>query len=147
MSATLVATTHPGDEQHNTLVIGDIEVIIPLEEDLDDDPKTPDQVRLRNQAGLYQATLTEGGPGVEPDGDNPLNRYHFPAVVPGYYTIEVKVGKNWHAVARDIHITRDDATFGDVSLVGTADGSVMGTPDDLPSAELDDTKSPDFGIC
>jgi hypothetical protein len=147
MSDTYVAVCHPGERYHNTIVLGDIEVVIPLEGDLDDDPDTLDCVRLRHQDGLYEATLTEGSPGVEPDGQNPLNRYHFPAAVPGPYTIEVKVGDTWHAVARDVNITRNGAHFEAIDLEGDADGSVMGTPDDSPFADLDDSDDPDYGRC
>ncbi len=143
-----VATSDPGDQTHNTLVLGDIEVVIPLEADLDGDPDTPDSVRFRKHDGSFESQLTVGDPGVEKDGDNPLYFYHFAGVSPGEYSIDVKMGDQWHTVLHGLRVTHQGAFVGDVSYEGPSDGSVLGTPDEVLADDLpEDPDEEEIHLC
>lgn len=143
-----VATSNPGDDTHNTLVLSGIELVIPLEADLDGDPNTPDCVRLTKEDGSFQSELTAGGPGVEQDGENPLFFYHFSGVSMGEYSIEVKVGDNWHTILRGLRLSHKGAFVGDVSYEGPSDGGSLGNPELELADDLPDDPDPDsISLC
>lgn len=147
VNSVYVATSNPDDNNHNTIALGNIEVVIPLEADLDGDPDTPDCVRLTNDDGAYQCDLTVGGPNVEQDGSNPLYYYHFQYVPVGQYSVQVKVGDTWNTVLCGLQIGFDGAFVGDVSIEGTTDGSVLGTPEWDLVDDLPDEPDLDLGCC
>jgi hypothetical protein len=140
-----VATSLPGENYHNTLVLGDIEVVLPMEVDEEALPK--ESVRLRAEDGSYQAELKDSGSGVERDGDNPLNYFHFLNVPSGRYVIEVQTGDQWHIVLRGVDISQKGAFVNGVSWEDSTDGSVLGTPDSKDSDELMDFEEPRCGNC
>ena len=72
MKPAFVAPHPEGQKGHNVLVLEVVDVVIPLEADLDEDPDHPDTLRLRREDGAYEAVLKGDDPDVEPDGDNPL---------------------------------------------------------------------------
>lgn len=131
-----VATSNPEDKTYNTLVVGSLEVVIPMEADMDGDPDTPDSIRLRNEGGGYQSELTAGQPGVEQDGDNPLYFYHFQAVPVGIYAVEVKIDGGWYPVLRGLRVSPKGLFVNGISYQQPADGSVLGTPEWYPAEEL-----------
>src|SRR4051812_42281272 len=48
-----VALFNPGEEDHDTIVLSGIDLVIPLELDIDGDPLQDDEVRLRSEDGYY----------------------------------------------------------------------------------------------
>lgn len=137
-----VATSNPDDQTHNTLVVAGIEVVVPMEADMDGDPDTPDSVRLRKEDGGYQSELTVGQPGVEQDGDNPLFFYHFQCVPVGEYAVEIKIDGGWYPVLRGLRVSHKGLFVGDVSYQQQSDGSVLGTPEWYPAEELPEEPEP-----
>jgi hypothetical protein len=136
---TYVAPSLPNDQTKNTLVIGGVDVVIPLEIDVDDDPRSHEHIRLCSEDGLFEAHLQAGGPDVRQDGDHPLLFCTFRDVPPGLYSLEVRIGNAWYKILASLQITRDEAQLGGQSFEGAIDGSVLGTPDVEPMAD-----EPDF---
>ncbi len=124
-----------------------IELVIPLEADLDGDPEHPDCVRLTEQSGLYSAELTEGSPDVVPDGENPLNYYYFHQVPPGLYNVEVKVKNHWSKVIIGLQVSLQGASFRGHSFEAETKGEQMGTPAYYPADQIAHTVAPDVGCC
>src|SRR5690606_16553955 len=80
-----VATFEPEDAGHNTLVLGGLDVVVPLELDVDADPLSDDVVSLRSVHGLFEQTLSAGDPDVTPDLEAGVASYRFRLVPPGLY--------------------------------------------------------------
>ncbi len=123
-----VALNRAPDSSYNTIVLGGLDLIIPLEIDLDKDPTEPDEIRLQSAGRWYESHVKSDDPEVEPDGENPLLLYPFRDVPPGIYTISVKVGGKWRDVLTGFRVTRDGVFYGEESIERTPDGSVLGTP-------------------
>ena len=140
-----VATSNPNDSTRNTLTLSGIELVIPLEADLDGDPDTPDHIRLRHLDGAYEAELSVGDPAVEPDGRNPLNYYHFFEVPIGRYAVEVKVGDQWCTVLTGLKVTPQGAFLGEVRFEAKTDGSRLGKPELDMADELPEEHAADIG--
>lgn len=124
-----------------------VELIIPLEEDLDDDPYEPDRVRLRQLDGGYQSELVEGGPDVRQDGQHPLHYYHFHQVPPGLYTVEVWTHEHWHTVLDGLTVSTAGAFLGEQSVEASSTGEDMGTPEEWIVDELLEEEELDMGCC
>ena len=124
-----------------------VELIIPLEEDIDGDPETPDRIRLIQQDGAYTAELTVGDPDVVKDGENPLYYYHFHAVPPGKYAVEVFAHKHWHAILAGLQVSVQGAFYSGKSFEADTDGDQMGTPHEFLADELPPDHSLDLGCC
>jgi hypothetical protein len=124
-----------------------VELVIPLEEDLDDDPNEPDRIRLRQLDGSYQSVLVEGGENVRKDGDNPLHYYHFQLVPPGLYTVEVFTHNHWHTILTGLSVSTQGAFMGQQSFEDSTNGNRLGTPEDYNADQLLDDPTVDFGCC
>jgi len=147
VATVYVATSLASDQNHNTLVLGNIEVVLPMEEDEEGVPNKPDCVRLRCEDGSYRSELAAGSPGVEHDGDNPLNYYHFLGMPAGRYTVEVRTGEQWNTILRGLDISHKGAFVDGVSWEASTDGGVLGTPECDDADELPDMDEPDCGNC
>lgn len=95
-----------GEDDFNTLVIGGMDLVIPLEMDLDDDPMQDDEIRLRSLDGFFEQVVRASDPDAEPSPDERLIYYHFRDVPPGPYRIEVNVGGAWALVVDGLIVTR-----------------------------------------
>lgn len=95
-----------GEDDFNTLVIDGIDLVIPLEMDLDDDPLQDDEIRLRSLDGFFEQIVRASDPDAEPKPDERLIYYHFRDVPPGPYRIEVNVGGVWALVVDGLIVTR-----------------------------------------
>lgn len=100
-----------GEDDFNTLVIGGIDLVIPLEMDLDDDPLQDDEIRLRSLDGFFEQIVRASDPDAEPAPDERLIYYHFRDVPPGPYRIEVNVGGVWVLVVDGLIVTRTGSTL------------------------------------
>lgn len=111
-----VALGNKSEKDHNTIVLTGVDVVLPLEMDLDGDPLQDDEANLRSASGHYDRTLTVAHPDVTPDKDNGQLLYRFRDVPPGHYRVAVKVANHWVPVLRGIVITKDGAFVGDKQL-------------------------------
>lgn len=104
-----VALGDAGGDDHNTIVLSGIDLVIPLELDMDGDPFQDDQVRLASEHGHYEQILLSSDPDVEPAQDSRWLHYRFRDVPPGAYRLAVRIGGEWSPVLRGIVITREGA--------------------------------------
>lgn len=105
-SSHRVCVGNLGGEDFNTLVIDGIDLVMPLEMDLDDDPMQDDEIRLRSLDGFFEQIVRASDPDAEPAPDERLIYYHFRDVPPGPYRIEVNVGGVWALVVDGLVVTR-----------------------------------------
>lgn len=111
-----VALGNESEKDHNTIVLTGVDLVLPLEMDVDGDPLQDDEANLRSASGHYDRTLTVAHPDVTPDKDNGQLLYRFRDVPPGHYRVAVKVANRWVPVLRGIIITKNGAFVGDKKL-------------------------------
>src|SRR5688572_6076522 len=90
-----VSVGNVGEDDHNTIVLGGVDVIVPLEMDLDGDPNHDDEVRLRSRDGAVTRVLLVSDPDVECDHDAQIAHYRFRLVPYGLYDVATRVGGVW----------------------------------------------------
>ncbi len=133
-----VAPTDPGRKRHNTLVLSGLDLVIPLEVDLFDDPEPDDEIRIRSEDAGYEAQLKLGASEVEQEGDSPLFLFRFREVPIGTYDVSIRLGEEWLDVVRGLEVTprgvyRDGREYGP-----TVDGADLGVPDEEADDPDDD---------
>lgn len=104
-----VALGNTGEDDHNTLVLSGIDVVIPVELDIDGDPLQDDEVRLRSEDGYYDVTLASSDDDVEVDVETGYLHYRFRLVPPGVYRAAARAGERWTALFRGLVVQRDGA--------------------------------------
>jgi hypothetical protein len=118
----------PGDKGVNTLILGGIDLEVPLEMDLDADPLHDDEVRLQSEDGSYEDVLCASEPDVRADLDKNLYIYCFRSVPPGLYHIQVRTSdQKWATVITGIVVGRKGVRIGDTELEDK-------DPDKIPAA-------------
>lgn len=131
-----VALFEPGDEGHNTLVLGGLDVVVPVEMDLDGDPLQDDAVSLRGAHGTYDEVLTVGDPDVRPDPDRHLAFYRFRHVPPGLYRVAVRIGGAWVPIGTRLTV-RKEGVFWNGTKLEAAAPSLTASEDEARIDELD----------
>jgi len=112
-----IALGNPGEKDFNTIVLSGVDITVPLEMDLDNDPLQDDEVRLRSEDGHYEKILLASDADARPDEDKHLILYTFRLVPPGAYRISVRVSdQTWLDVVTGLVITREGAFIGDEKL-------------------------------
>ncbi len=101
-----VALFDAGDTYYNTIVLPGLEIIVPLEEDLDCDPLQDDEIRLQTLDGSFEQIRKASDPEAVPDDDAGLIYYHFSDVPAGYYRVSVRIGEVWVDVSVNLMVTR-----------------------------------------
>ena len=86
--------------QHRALL--GVDVIVPLELDLDGDPLQDDEVRLRSRDGEYERVLWISDRNVTRDEPNRLAHYRFRRVPFGYYDVAARIGGRWVTIFRKV---------------------------------------------
>jgi len=124
-----------------------VELIVPLERDIDGNPFQRDLVRLRQLDGGYESQLMEGDPDVRRDGENPLNFFHFQQVPPGRYAIDVYTQDTWRTILHGLTVSTAGAFYGQESFEDPDKGGNMGVPLENPAAPHFDEPTPDLGQC
>ncbi len=104
-----VAVFDPGDAYYNTIVLPGMEIIVPLEEDLDCDPLQDDEVRLQRLDGGFEQIRKASDPEAIPDHEAALIYYHFTDVPAGYYRVSARIGGEWVDVTLDLMLTSKGA--------------------------------------
>ena len=107
---------NPGDELFNVLVLAGIDVVMPLERDLDRDPLQDDEVSLQSLDGAYEQVLFSSDDDVAPDDDNRLLYYRFRLVPPGVYSVFVKTAGKASEIVRGLIVRRDGVYLGTKKL-------------------------------
>jgi hypothetical protein len=102
-----VALGNVDEEDFNTLVLSGIDIVVPVEMDIDDDPLQDDEVRLRSEDGYYDRVLRSSDPDVEPDSEAGYLNYCFRLVPPGVYRVSVRVHDSWSLLVRGLVVKRD----------------------------------------
>jgi hypothetical protein len=139
-----VALFNPGESEHNTIVLGGVDVVIPLELDMDGDPFQDDAVCLRSQGGDWEHVVLSSDSEVTAARDKRHLYYPFHEVPSGVYNVDVRIAENWITVISNLLVSRGAAYIGDEPLGETvADGSpALDDPHalvDREEAELDHT--------
>jgi len=114
----------------NTLVLAGLDLVFPLEADLDNDPESDDVVRLWSDDGFYDRSLSRGDPDVEREGETSVLAYTFRDVPPGIYRLSLVVKGGQVDILRDLVVTRTDILHGGKPLGSDYDPSRLGTPDE-----------------
>jgi hypothetical protein len=106
-----VATFDPADREWNTIVLEGLDVVIPLQEDLDCDPLQDDEIRLQNLDGSFEKILNASDPDANPDHDKLVINYNFRKVPAGLYRISVRTGEVWVDVSTELIVSPRGAFF------------------------------------
>ena len=124
-----VALGNSHERDHNTLVLSGIDLVVPLEIDLDCDPLHDDEVRLASEDGAFERVLLSSDPHVTPDAAKRLLLYRFRAVPPGLYRLAVKVGERWSDLVVGLVVSARGAFLGDRAL-GDGEPEAPDEPDE-----------------
>lgn len=111
-----VALGNKGEKDFNTIILSGIDIVIPVELDMDGDPFQDDAVRLRAEHGHFDQVLKASDPDVEVDTDSKYLFYHFHHVPPGVYRASVRIGDQWVPLLRGLVVTKEGAFVGGKKL-------------------------------
>jgi len=112
-----VALGNLGEKDFNTIVLSGVDITVPLEMDLDNDPLQDDEVRLRSEDSHYEKVLFASDPDAVPDKDKNLILYTFRLVPPGAYRISVRISdQRFLDVVTGLVVTKEGAFIGDQKL-------------------------------
>ena len=133
----------PGGKDHNTIVIGGVDIVVPLERDLDGDPYQDDEVWLRSLDGRFEQRRLASDPDVVEDTDTGLLLYRFKSVPHGLYSVWVNVGGQPSEVMRGLVVRREGVFVGDQAL--TTDppkDKLKAEPEAASGPEEDESEDP-----
>ena len=117
-TAYAVALFNRGEREYNTIVLPGVELVIPLEEDVDCDPFQDDEIRLSEIGGGAERIVKSSDAAAVPNHEERLIYYHFADVLPGLYRLSVRIGGQWVELANDIVVTPRGAYAGRRRLGG-----------------------------
>lgn len=124
-----VALFNPGETLHNTIVLGGVNVVIPLELDMDGDPFQDDAVCLRSHGGDWEHVCLSSDPEVTVDPDARHLYYPFHDVPSGLFNVDVRIADRWVIVIANLLVSRGIAYLGDTPLTDSIPDSVPATDD------------------
>ena len=142
-----VALFNPGETEHNTIVLGGVDVIIPLELDMDGDPFQDDAVCLRSQGGDWEDTLLSSDSDVTASPDTRHLFYAFRDVPAGLYHLDVRIADRWNTVISNLLVTQGKAWLGNQLLSEKATESTPALDDPHPLVDHHETHHQDCGCC
>jgi len=117
-----VATMLPSQKGKNTIVLAGIDLVVPLEMDLDEDPLQDDEVKLVRNDGHFERILQASDVDVTREKDGERLFYCFRDVPPGLYSVLVRISVHeWSAVVEGIVVTTKSARWNDQDLSASAD--------------------------
>lgn len=131
-----IALFDKDSKEKNTIVLG-VDLVIPLEADLDGDPEQDDEVRLKSVSGEYEQVLHAHDDNVELHPEKHVLLYTFRDVPRGDYTLSVKIGDQWSPVIPKLTVKKDGIFAGDAKLEGSIDEIATGEVVE-PDVEEDD---------
>lgn len=124
-----VALFNAGETAYNTLVIGGVDLVIPLELDIDGDPFQDDAVCLRSHGGDFEQALTSADPAVTAAADKRHLYYPFLDVPAGLYHLDVLIAGQWTTVISTLLVSRGEAWVGPNRLPSRAPETAPARPD------------------
>ena len=146
-----VSVGNTGEDDHNTIVLGGVDVIVPVEMDLDGDPLHDDEVRLRSRDGSFEKVLLVSDPDVESDHDTRVANYRFRLVPYGIYDVSVRVGASWmeliHGLlvaSRGVLAHEDEVDDARPDAPAEAVEPAARHDDDLPDEDALDPSAPQY---
>jgi hypothetical protein len=116
MQSYPVAFFNRGEKEFNTLALAGMEIVIPLEEDLDCDPLQDDEIRLQSVTGEFERVVLASDPEAKPNHEERLIYYHFAGVPPGIYRLSVRIAGSWVDITNELIVTPKGAHLGDKKL-------------------------------
>jgi hypothetical protein len=140
-----VALGNLDEDDFNTIVLSGIDVVVPVELDLDGDPLQDDLVRLRSEDGYFDAILASSDPDVEPDTDGGYLNYCFRLVPPGVYRVSVLIAEQWVPLVRGLVVKRDGVFLNGEQLDDAPPEQRPAPAPDDEVSEDDDDSQPDPG--
>lgn len=102
----------PGDKAHNNLLVEGVDIIVPVEMDLDGDPLQDDEVWLCSVDGRPRRVLLSSSPDVERNEEKRLFYYGFRNVPFGVYNVTVRVGGKSYDTVRGLIVRRTGVFLG-----------------------------------
>jgi hypothetical protein len=105
-----------GGSPVNTLVPDLWDVLVPIELDLDDDPRQDDEVSLVGVTGKTVRHLTRADPDVAPDPDSGRLIFRFRSVRFGIYAVWLTVAGDRHELIPHLVVRRAGVFVGDAKL-------------------------------
>jgi hypothetical protein len=142
-----VTLGNEGGEDHNTIVLGGIDLVVPVELDLDGDPLQDDEVNLRSEHGHYNRTLLSSDHDVTPAQDSRFLYYRFRHVWPGAYRLSVRIAGQWTSLLRGIVITKDGAFVGGKKLEDALPTDKAAEPEERTEEEAAPEPRPSSDVC
>lgn len=137
-----VALFNPGETEHNTIVLGGVDLVIPLELDMDGDPFQDDAVCLRSLGGDWEHVCLSSDPEVTAAQDRRHLYYPFHDVPAGIYRVDVRVADHWNTVISNLLVSRGSAFIGD-QVMGEAPPEATPSTDDPHSNVEREAPEPD----
>lgn len=104
-----VALFNPGEKEKNTIVLGGVDVIIPLELDVDGDPLQDDAVCLRSASGNFEDVRLSSDEHVTAAADKRHLYYPFLDVPAGLYCVDVRIGQSWVNIQSNLLVVKGTA--------------------------------------
>jgi hypothetical protein len=143
-----VSFGNAGELDHNTLVLGGIDLVVPLAMDLDRDPLHDDEVRLRATDGSAERILQVSDDDVECDLERSVASYRFRAVLPGVYDVATRIAGAWIEVVRGLVVKRagiylhDEKVDGELTAQRPATSCDSAGDTDVPNEDAQDPDAP-----
>lgn len=133
----------PGGSTCNTVVLGGMDIVVPLERDIDGDPYQDDEIWLESFDGSFRERRFSSDPDVVPDEDKNVLLYHFRHVPFGVYNIIAVVAARPVLVYRGLVVRKEGAFMGQDKLSEDYEGCSPSEPEDdtaaaTPLLESDD---------
>lgn len=120
-----VATMLPAQKGKNTLVLSGVDLVVPVEMDLDEDPLQDDEVRLVRSDGHFERVLTASDADATREEDGERLLYRFRDVPPGVYAVQARIHTHeWASIVEGIVVTTRAAKWNDEDLGGSPDAFV-----------------------
>jgi hypothetical protein len=143
-----VAPAFADDTRFATLVVTGVDLEVPVEADLDDDPLQNDRVALDGADGSRRV-LEVGDPDVRLDPGRRMYLYRFRDVAKGVYTLSARLSHGrWAPIIAGVVVTRQGATHAGRALSTSAAPAIPepqpAQPPDVPDEALPDEHGGDF---
>ncbi len=142
-----VALFNPGESEHNTIVLGGVDLLIPLELDMDGDPFQDDAVCLRSHGGDWEDVRLSSDPEVTAAPDKRHLYYPFYDVPAGLYHLDVLIARRWTTVTSNILVSRGAAWLGDTLLSGDLPAAAPAVDDPHTRIEREDPDLHSHNAC
>lgn len=142
-----VALFNPGESEHNTIVLGGVDLVIPLELDMDGDPFQDDAVCLRSNGGDWEHVCLSSDPEVTAAKDKRHLYYPFHDVPAGLYHVDVRIAENWVTVISNLLVSRGAAYIGDTVLAESLPAETVALDDPHPLVQQEEFEFHVHGDC